>query len=453
LTGHNHRDWCTCGWCAGGWRNSGGSDTVSYASILAKATLADFGVKSATACYVNPNATCPVCGEQVYFYSNDHGSRVYFDELGPPWTKHGCTIQERQISSTTDAQSSGPAVRPQAERKTLVDAAECVGMLKGRSLWNDSRNWELFVVTEVSTSGSTIVHGESLSGDFGKKTSFEFNASASIILVGDLFSRLSERISFIRRDNFDPVEIKNGDKLPSLNELAIEAQKVADAAAKREREIKEADEKKKRKQTARENERKRIAALLVDPKNRAKIDASQRDAQLRVQARVEIVVVKRKIKKSSSTAQTSHPVDNIADSKQAKDLMLGPSKYEMTDSEIRHFQSGKWGVADLCRQFEPIVKGYARSGIRKPRDVASQLNSDGHRTVDEQPWTAHLVFILLGLIFSGPPSGGSKEKQPSPTSAIKSENRGRTSTKDEQITQDDLEVRLSALGRVTKRLN
>ena len=50
-------------------------------------------------------------------------------------------------------------------------------------------------------------------------------------------------------------------------ELAIEAQKVADAVAKREREIKEADEKRKRKQIARENERKRIAALLADPKN------------------------------------------------------------------------------------------------------------------------------------------------------------------------------------------
>ena len=166
-----------------------------------------------------------------------------------------------------------------------------------------------------------------MSGDVGKKTSFEFNASASTILVGDLFSRLNERISFVRRDNFNPVEIKNGDKLPSLNELAIEAQKVADAAAKRVREINEAAEKKKRKQVARENERKRIAAMLADPKNLAKIDASQRDAQLRVQRRVEIVVVKRKIKKPNSTAKTAHTVDSIANSKWAVDLTPRPSKY------------------------------------------------------------------------------------------------------------------------------
>ncbi len=40
---------------------------------------------------VVPNARCPVCGALVYFHSNEHGSRVYFDELGHPWPKHPCT--------------------------------------------------------------------------------------------------------------------------------------------------------------------------------------------------------------------------------------------------------------------------------------------------------------------------------------------------------------------------
>jgi len=43
------------------------------------------------ACFVNPNATCPVCGERVFYYQNEDGSRVFFDELGPPWPKHPCT--------------------------------------------------------------------------------------------------------------------------------------------------------------------------------------------------------------------------------------------------------------------------------------------------------------------------------------------------------------------------
>ncbi|MBX3196426.1 MAG: hypothetical protein KF727_15180 [Microbacteriaceae bacterium] len=27
----------------------------------------------------------------MFFYSNEFGSRVYFDDLGPPWPKHPCT--------------------------------------------------------------------------------------------------------------------------------------------------------------------------------------------------------------------------------------------------------------------------------------------------------------------------------------------------------------------------
>lgn len=32
-----------------------------------------------------------MCGAAVYFWSNAAGSRVYFDEMGPPWPKHPCT--------------------------------------------------------------------------------------------------------------------------------------------------------------------------------------------------------------------------------------------------------------------------------------------------------------------------------------------------------------------------
>jgi hypothetical protein len=41
---------------------------------------------------VRPNADCPVCGRPVFFYQNSFGSRVFFDELGPPWPKHPCTM-------------------------------------------------------------------------------------------------------------------------------------------------------------------------------------------------------------------------------------------------------------------------------------------------------------------------------------------------------------------------
>lgn len=40
--------------------------------------------------FVNPNAKCPVCGEDVYYYESPYGGKVYFDSLGPPWPKHSC---------------------------------------------------------------------------------------------------------------------------------------------------------------------------------------------------------------------------------------------------------------------------------------------------------------------------------------------------------------------------
>lgn len=40
------------------------------------------------------NARCPVCQQAIFFYRNEHGSAVFFDELGPPWTKHPCTAGE-----------------------------------------------------------------------------------------------------------------------------------------------------------------------------------------------------------------------------------------------------------------------------------------------------------------------------------------------------------------------
>ena len=39
---------------------------------------------------------CKYCGRQVFFFSCDHGSKVFFDELGAPWKVHTCV--ERAIA-------------------------------------------------------------------------------------------------------------------------------------------------------------------------------------------------------------------------------------------------------------------------------------------------------------------------------------------------------------------
>ncbi|XDF76659.1 hypothetical protein AAFX60_007625 [Aliivibrio fischeri] len=42
-----------------------------------------------------PNAKCPNCGDNVFYYEHPNGAKVYFDELGPPWPKHPCVIERR----------------------------------------------------------------------------------------------------------------------------------------------------------------------------------------------------------------------------------------------------------------------------------------------------------------------------------------------------------------------
>lgn len=43
---------------------------------------------------------CPECSADVYYYQNEHGSRVFFDELGHPWPKHDCTNRNLRKGSS-----------------------------------------------------------------------------------------------------------------------------------------------------------------------------------------------------------------------------------------------------------------------------------------------------------------------------------------------------------------
>jgi hypothetical protein len=129
LTGYNHYPSCRCGWCVGGGNRGSHSNPTpkkparpAYSEQEkhdAKQTLNSYGASSYSRCFVNPNAVCPVCGQSVYFYSNSFGSRVFFDELGKPWTKHPCTDSERTTSSAVKAY---PVRRPRVEIERILEA-------------------------------------------------------------------------------------------------------------------------------------------------------------------------------------------------------------------------------------------------------------------------------------------------------------------------------------------
>lgn len=99
------------------------------------------------------NARCPVCKEAVYFYRNENGSAVFFDEIGPPWTKHPCTsgdipplfIDNEKYEPTTQSkweQLGWKALRSTSVFTTRSGMHGVAGYSKG-SLFR-------FVFTEVS---------------------------------------------------------------------------------------------------------------------------------------------------------------------------------------------------------------------------------------------------------------------------------------------------------------
>lgn len=103
--GWRHSPSCTCGW-GGEGRGDARRNVAGQASLF-----------SSFESYTNPNAACPVCGEQVFFYRSPNGGAVFFDELGPPWPKHPCTDHRRQ---TVSGQRIGQATA--SRRPSWLDA-------------------------------------------------------------------------------------------------------------------------------------------------------------------------------------------------------------------------------------------------------------------------------------------------------------------------------------------
>lgn len=72
--------------------------------------------------YVNPNASCPVCGDRVFYFQSRHGGRVFFDALGWPWPKHPCT--DGNEASTRGVTMLRPTTSPMAFRNKFGEALE-----------------------------------------------------------------------------------------------------------------------------------------------------------------------------------------------------------------------------------------------------------------------------------------------------------------------------------------
>lgn len=64
-----------------------------------------------------PECPLPLCGAQVFYYQNQFGSRVYFDDIGKPWPKHPCTDNPRFTRPST-----ARAIIEEPKARSLQDA-------------------------------------------------------------------------------------------------------------------------------------------------------------------------------------------------------------------------------------------------------------------------------------------------------------------------------------------
>ena len=110
---------------------------------------------------------------------------------------------------------------------------------------------------------------------------------------------------------------------------------------------------------------------------------------------------------------------------------------------MSHFHSKKKSVQQLCDGMLPIVRSYAKNGIRKPRQVAEMLNRDGHRTVSGAKWTPRLTYFLLGLVFMPTERPATIGKPAASPSAERS-----TRPTPTPMTIEDMATKLSQIGKV-----
>lgn len=190
--GYNHYPNCGCGWCSSTWGNIRvdrsqlrRSMQIRDAERILRDGQASRGYSS---CFVNPNATCPVCKGAVFYYQNDRGSRVFFDHLGPPWPKHGCTDNPRLSVSAISAR---PQPRMRGLRLELAEAATFLGIYDGGRYHQSGYpiDWQVIEILSVVRSGWEL----SLTGRLIEMADepivyFSITCSDDIIAVGDVVS-------------------------------------------------------------------------------------------------------------------------------------------------------------------------------------------------------------------------------------------------------------------------
>ncbi|MEQ1514892.1 MAG: hypothetical protein ABL931_00215 [Usitatibacteraceae bacterium] len=168
-----------------------------------------------SASFTTPNATCPVCGARVFFYQNDFGSRVYFDDLGPPWPKHPCTdIEPLRVRTERPVQPNKVVVevkhRALAASSVMADPAPAEPPVEPEYLTplRTIEGWDRCTVKRCTLREEVAYFVVNNSSDpTNKSIRFSTTARADLPRAGETLFLLGDRMSFFSFEEFAPQEV------------------------------------------------------------------------------------------------------------------------------------------------------------------------------------------------------------------------------------------------------
>jgi hypothetical protein len=211
MPGYNHYSWCMCGWCykTGSNGYSPRRIAIDFDRWSAEKSLARAGADiSWSACFIQPNASCPVCDAKVYYYQNQFGSRVFFDEIGWPWPKHPCTDNS---GSNYRFSVKSLSVRTRGATLELLSAAQGIGFdpsAKFRLSFGESP-WDLLSAEKTIRRGfDNYIQAKSISPSLNEPVFVAFVSAKIAPNVDDLFGFNGEAVSFLENETLRPKRLK-----------------------------------------------------------------------------------------------------------------------------------------------------------------------------------------------------------------------------------------------------
>lgn len=182
--------------------------------------------RGAQGCFVNPNAKCPVCGVPVFFYQNSLGSRVYFDDLGPPWPKHPCTDNLLPRRGIVHAPWKPITRRTKGEIREIIEEANKTGLLRNKRFGEyTSMEWSLVLVEEVQRSGDlNTVSGCHIESSEHQSIKFSCYSEQPLFEPGDFVSVRDREFSFFDKRTMTAITFNSGERIIPTTQLSSEQQ-------------------------------------------------------------------------------------------------------------------------------------------------------------------------------------------------------------------------------------